>query len=147
MTESAPKTVAMNITDNFHGGSQVGVIAKRTYHVQGARCVPADEQVALVEVPRVAEDHSAMLHDVDISLNRALVDAIVTAKAYPPHPGTTRFDVSVRIGALERRLLAIGDRSSGAGSGTAIRPAPSLPRSCWFFWGTCRGPGRSGVSP
>lgn len=38
-------------------GSQVGVIAKRTYRIQSGRCSVAEEQVALVEAPRVADDN------------------------------------------------------------------------------------------
>ena len=42
------------------GGSQVGIIAKRTYRVVGQRCVVDDEQVPLVEVQRFSDDKAAL---------------------------------------------------------------------------------------
>lgn len=82
-----PRVSALNVTDHPDKGSQVGVIAKRTYLVRGGRCVAADEQAALVEEPQMSEDDSELLHDFDIGLNRRQADVIVQGKAHPPRKG------------------------------------------------------------
>lgn len=110
MTAAAPRSVALNVAAHPDGGSQLGVIAKRTYHVRGGMCAVADQQVALVEVPRVPDDKSVLLHDIDVALNRRVVDVVVVGKAHPPARGATAFDIRVRVGALDRRVRAIGSR-------------------------------------
>ncbi|WP_394844463.1 DUF2169 domain-containing protein [Pendulispora brunnea] len=88
----------------------MGVIAKRTYVVQADRCVPADEQFALVEEPQFTEDSSVLVHDSDLVLNRRRADVIVTGHAYAPNGRATIFDAHVRLGELDRRLRIFGDR-------------------------------------
>jgi hypothetical protein len=102
----------MNLVDHPVNGSQVGIIVKRTYRVRVGRCVVDDEQVPLVEVPRVTEDGAALLHDLDTVLNRQHADVIVAGKARPPRK-TGAFDVALRIGSLDRRMLAFGHRRVG----------------------------------
>jgi hypothetical protein len=104
-----PRLVALNLVDHPQNGSQLGVIAKRTYRVRGGRCVVDEQQLPLVEVPRVTDDGAALLHDLDIVLNRQRVDVIVTGKARPPRKASA-FEVSLRIGPLQRRLSVFGDR-------------------------------------
>lgn len=105
----APRLAALNVTDHPDKGSQVGVIAKRTYVVRGGRCVVADQQVALVEEPQIAEDGVDLLHDIDTALNRRQVDVVVLGKAHPPRTAGT-FELRVRVGALDRRVLVFGSR-------------------------------------
>jgi hypothetical protein len=105
----APRVSALNVTDHPDKGSQVGVIAKRTYLVRGGRCVVADQQVALVEEPQTTQDGAELLHDLDIVLNRRNTDVIILGKAHPLHKARS-FEICVRIGGLDRRLLAFGDR-------------------------------------
>ncbi|HXI58131.1 MAG TPA: DUF2169 domain-containing protein, partial [Polyangia bacterium] len=105
----APRLAAVNVTDHPERGSQVGIVAKRTYTVCAGRCVVADEQVALVEDARLSDDDAALLHDVDIVLNRRQADIIVLGKARAPRK-TRSFEVRVRIGSLDRRVFAFGDR-------------------------------------
>jgi hypothetical protein len=104
-----PRLSALNVTDHPDRGSQVGVIAKRTYLVRGGRCVVADQQAALVEVPQTTEDGAELLHDLDTVLNRRNTDVIVLGKARPLHK-TRSFEARVRVGTLDRRLLAFGER-------------------------------------
>jgi hypothetical protein len=106
-----PRLFALNITDHPDGkGSQVGIIAKRTYQVRAGRCFVADEQVPLVEVPRVTDDKVGLLHDMDIVLNRRQTDVVVIGKARPPRKQERSFDLRVRVGMLDRSLRAFGDR-------------------------------------
>lgn len=106
---SQPRVCALNVVDHPDGGSQVGVVAKRTYLIRGGRCAVADEQVALVEAPRMSDDDSELLHDFDVALNRRQTDVIVLGKAHPPRKERS-FEVRVRVGPLDRRLLVFGDR-------------------------------------
>jgi hypothetical protein len=98
------------VTGHPGGGSQVGVIAKRTYRVVGRRCVVADEQVPLVEEPRFSDDCAVLLHDLDCVLNRTQVDVVVAGYARPPRASISSFDLRIRVGCLDRRLAVFGDR-------------------------------------
>jgi hypothetical protein len=91
-------------------GSQVGVIAKRTYRVAGQKCLVADEQDPLVEAPQMSEDQSVLLHDMDGVVNRTDVDVIVDGKAHPPRAASSSFEVRIRVAGLDRKVLVIGDR-------------------------------------
>src|SRR5262249_23048829 len=91
------------------GGWVFGVVAKRTYRVTEAGCVPAEEQLALVEQPRLSEDGSALVHDSDLMLQRALTDVIVQGHAYGPD-GAAAFDAAVRVEGLGRRGRGVGER-------------------------------------
>lgn len=104
-----PRLAALNLVNHPQNGSQLGVVAKRTYRIRGGRCVLDDQQVPLVEIPRVTEDGAALLHDLDIVLNRRRVDVIISGKARPSRRAGA-FDVVLRIGSLQRRLSAFGDR-------------------------------------
>ena len=103
------RLTAFTVADHTDRGAQVGVVAKRTYSVRGGRCLVADDQVALVEIPRVTEDKAVLLHDLDIVVNRRETDVIVVGRARPLGKAK-KFEVRVRAGALDRRLLALGDR-------------------------------------
>src|SRR6266478_8195480 len=105
----APRLAALNLTDHPERGSQVGIVAKRTYTVRAGRCLIADEQVALVENPRLTDDDASLLHDLDIVLNRRQADVIGLGKARAPRK-TRSFEVRVRVGSLDRRVFVFGDR-------------------------------------
>jgi hypothetical protein len=105
----APRLFAVNVVDHPDRGSQVGIIAKRTYDVRDGHCHVAAEQVALVEEPQLSPDGTVLLHDVDIGLNRTQVDVIVRGSAHAAQPRRS-FDIAVRVGPFERRLRVFGNR-------------------------------------
>ncbi|HVY38060.1 MAG TPA: DUF2169 domain-containing protein [Polyangia bacterium] len=107
---ATPRLSMVAVVGHPEGGSQVGVIAKRTYRVVGQRCVVDDEQIALVEVQRFSEDKSALLHDFDCVLNRTEVDVVVAGNARPPQAGAASFQLRVCVGQLDRKLTVWGDR-------------------------------------
>ncbi|HZL18189.1 MAG TPA: DUF2169 domain-containing protein [Polyangia bacterium] len=112
---------ALNITDHPDGrGAQVGLVAKRTYRVSAGRCVVAEEQVPLVELPETNDDRSVLLHDMDTVLNRRQADIVVTGKIRALRK-ERRLDVHVRVGSLSRRLRAFGDRRCLRGSDGRLR--------------------------
>jgi hypothetical protein len=122
----------VNVVDHRDGGSQVGIIAKRTYRVVGRGCVVDDEQVPLVEIQRFSEDKSALLHDFDGVLNRTEVDVVVEGSARPPRAGATSFELRVRVASLDRKLTVWGDRQCFRDSGgrlhfSAPKPVQSVP--------------------
>lgn len=108
--EAIPRLYALNVVDHPQAGSQIGVVAKRTYCVRNGTCLVADEQLALVEEPLLSDDASMLIHDIDTVLNRTQVDVIVSGHAYPPHVARS-FDARVSVGTLERRLRVFGDRT------------------------------------
>jgi len=116
-----PRLFALNITDHPDGrGAQVGLVAKRTYRVSAGRCVVAEEQVPLVELPETNDDRSVLLHDMDTVLNRRQADIVVTGKIRALRK-ERRLDVHVRVGSLSRRLRAFGDRRCLRGSDGRLR--------------------------
>lgn len=122
----------VNVVDHPRGGSQVGVVAKRTYRVLSGRCVPADEQVPLVEGPRFSEDRSALLHDTDCVLHRRETDIVLDGSARPPRTGLPTFDMRIRVGTLDRTFVVFGDRRCHRDAGgrlrfTAPRPLDAVP--------------------
>lgn len=91
------------------GGWLLGVVAKRTYRVTDTGCVPVEEQVGLVEQPRLSADGAILIHDGDLMLRRAMADVIVQGHAYGPN-GAPMFDAAVRVESLHRRVKVFGDR-------------------------------------
>ena len=126
MSPGEPRLFALNTVSHPVKGTVVGVIAKRTYVVRGGQCEVADEQVPLVEVPQVDPDTDALVHDMDIVLNRTAVDVIVRGKARAP--GRRTVDVRVRVAAaLDRALRVFGDRRcyrDPAGNISFSNPSP-----------------------
>ena len=104
-----PRLVSLNVVDHPDNGSQVGIVVKRTYVIRSGRCMVADEQVPLVEVPGMIDDGAILGHDLDAVLNRRETDVIVAGKARPPSK-TGTFDVRINVGALDRRLTVFGPR-------------------------------------
>jgi hypothetical protein len=108
MSPGEPRLFALNTVSHPVKGAVIGVIAKRTYVVRDGQCEVADEQVPLVEVPQVDPDTDALMHDVDIVLNRTAVDVVIRGKARAP--GRRTFDVRARVAALDRVVRVFGDR-------------------------------------
>ncbi len=104
------RVTAVNVTDHPAGGSQIGVVGKRTYLIRHGRCVPADEQVALVEAPTYDDDRATLLHDMDVALNRRMTDVVLVGKARAPRAQSRSFEIRIRAGTLDRRLMVFGDR-------------------------------------
>ncbi len=130
----------VNVVDHPAGGSQVGIITKRTYRVVDRRCVVDDEQVPLVEIQRFSGDKSALLHDFDGVLNRMEVDIVLEGSARPPQAGTTSFELRVRVGTLDRKLMVCGDRQCYRHSGGRLRfSAPKRIESVPLDWTTSYG--------
>jgi hypothetical protein len=120
-------TSAVVVTAHQGGGSQVGVIAKRTYRVVGRRCVLADEQVPLVEEPRFSDDCAVLLHDLDCVLHRTQVDVVLEGSARPPRPAVAAFDLRIRVGSLDRRLAVFGDRRCYRSASGRLRFSSAVP--------------------
>jgi hypothetical protein len=114
------------VVDHPARGSQVGIIAKRTYRVVGQRCVVLDEQVPIVEIPRLSEDQAMLLHDVDGVLNRQEVDVVIEGKARVLRP-TPSFDLRLRVGNLDRKLRVFGTRVCYRGPGGRLRFSDPTP--------------------
>jgi Uncharacterized protein conserved in bacteria (DUF2169) len=123
----APRLSMVNVVDHPRGGSQVGVVAKRTYRVSGGRCLPADEQVSLVDGPRFSSDRSALLHDLDCVLHRTEADVIVDGNARPPRVGIPSFEMRVRVGTLDRTFLVFGERRCYRDAGGRLRFSAATP--------------------
>jgi hypothetical protein len=104
-----PQLFAFNVTNHPEGGSQVGLVAKRTYEVRNGVCVVSPDQVPLVEVPETSPDGAILRHDVDLVLNRTRVDVIVIGFARS-RLARGSFDARVRVAALDRRVRVYGDR-------------------------------------
>jgi hypothetical protein len=135
-----PRLSMVNVVDHPEGGSQVGIIAKRTYRVVGPRCVVDDEQVPLVEIQRFSDDKSALLHDFDGVLNRTEVDVVVEGSARPPQAGATSFELRVRVANLDRKLMIWGDRQCYRDGGGRLRFSASKPvESVPLDWTTSYG--------
>ncbi len=127
-----PRLSMVAVVAHPDGGSQVGIIAKRTYRVVGQRCVVDDEQVPLVDIQVFSEDKSALLHDFDGVLNRTEVDVVVEGSARPPQAGATSFELRVRVAHLDRKLMVWGDRRCYRDVGGRLRfsapkPVGSVP--------------------
>lgn len=123
----APRLSMVNVVDHPRGGSQVGVIAKRTYRVAGGRCLPSDEQIPLVEGPRFSSDRSALLHDMDSVLNRTAADVIVDGNARPPRAGMPSFEMRVKVGPLDRAFAIFGERRCYRDAGGRLRFSGATP--------------------
>lgn len=135
-----PRLSMVGVVAHPDGGSQVGIIAKRTYRIVGQRCVVDDEQVPLVEIQRFSDDKSALLHDFDGVLNRTEADVVVEGSARPPRPGATSFELRVRVAYLDRKLMVWGDRRCYRDTGGQLRfSAPNPVESVPLDWTTSYG--------
>ncbi len=136
----ADRLSMVNVVDHPRGGSQVGVVAKRTYRVLGGRCLPADEQVPLVEGPRLSEDRSALLHDTDCVLHRAEADVVIDGHAYPPRTRLPSFEMRIKVGTLDRTFVVFGNRRVHRDAGGRVRfSAPSPLDAVPLDWTTSYG--------
>ncbi|EYF08063.1 DUF2169 family type VI secretion system accessory protein [Chondromyces apiculatus] len=111
------------------GGKQIlSVVCKRTYHVDArGRLSRAPQQIPLFE-DFVADPDLPMLllHDTDLIAHKPLTDVLVLGHAYAPGPSTSVL-TGVRIGALSKQVLALGDRRvtrSPTGQLLFSEPAP-----------------------
>jgi hypothetical protein len=128
-TEPSPPPRLSKVTIVAHpqSGSQIGVVAKRTYRVARGRCVIADEQIPLVEEPVFSPDRAALLHDMDGVLNRTETDVVLAGSARPPRPGMPSFELRVKVGALDRKLVVFGDRRCQRDTAGRLRFTPPTP--------------------
>ncbi|HET9958074.1 MAG TPA: DUF2169 domain-containing protein [Polyangiaceae bacterium] len=107
---SPGRTSAVNVVDYAGPHPVVGVVAKRTYSVNGGLVRLADEQLPLVEEPRLQPTSELLEADIDVMLRRPLVDVIVKGHAYAPSAKATRFTAGLRVGALSRKFIVTGAR-------------------------------------
>ena len=90
------------------GSTVVGVVAKRTYQVVDERASVSHEQCPLVDTVHVRTD-GTLEHDVDVVVQRPLVDVIVRGYAYATDsPGA---EISFNCGVGRRRIAVFGDRT------------------------------------
>lgn len=86
-----------------------GVVAKRTYHVVAGVCRPADEQLALVEEPRIDDAQGRLLAEMDLIITRESTDLVVLGSARVNAPQRS-FVASLRVGAFQREIQVTGKR-------------------------------------
>lgn len=135
-----PRVSKLTIVAHPQTGSQVGVVAKRTYRVVGGRCVVEDEQVPLVEGPIFSSDRATLLHDIDGVLNRTETDVVLAGNARPPRPGMTSFELRVVVGSLDRKLAVFGDRRCHRDAAGRLRfSAPEPVEAIPLDWTTSYG--------
>lgn len=106
----------------------LSVLAKRTYTVLvDGRCVPAEEQLPLVEVPEADEELPDVLgQDTDLHAFKPLSDIVIRGHAYGyRHP--THFYALVRLGRYENRILVVGDRTCSLQGKETVRFSPPAP--------------------
>ncbi len=135
-----PKLSMLNFAEHPEGGWVVGVVAKRTYRVEGGRCVVDDEQVPLVEEMLLGEDEITLEHDLDPAMNRREVDIVVQGNAYTNQSGRRACDLTVGVGEFSRTLRVFGDRRCGLDSSGKIRfDEPSVFESLPLSWNLAYG--------
>jgi hypothetical protein len=96
------------------GAEVLLVVVKATFAIgpDGALRV-ADEQIPVARVPRHLgdPDSSSLLHDADFALARGSTDVLVVGHAHALQgKPAIAVEARVRIGAWQKRLLAVGDR-------------------------------------
>ncbi len=96
------------------GAEVLLVVMKATFAIgpDGALRV-ADEQIPVARVPRHAGDpgSSSLLHDADFALAKRATDVLVAGHAHALQgKPSIAVEARVRIGAWEKRILAVGDR-------------------------------------
>lgn len=69
---------------------------------------------------------SSLKHESDAVLPKSTTDVVLLGHAHAPAPRTTQVEVSLRVGALSKQVLVIGDRVWDAFLGTASI-SPPLP--------------------
>lgn len=120
------------------GREMVIVVVKATYTIPtpDAEVELAQEQVPLVEADRFSADPgtSAPLFETDFAHRKPACDALLVGSAYAPRGQTaTRVQVSLRIGPMNKRFWAVGQRvwyKSALGiSCTSAQPFTVLPIS------------------
>jgi hypothetical protein len=96
------------------GAEVLLVVVKATFALgpDGALRV-ADEQVPVARVPRHAGEpgRSSLLHEADFALGKRATDVLATGHAHALQgKPTIAVEARVRIGAWQKRVLAVGDR-------------------------------------
>lgn len=106
---SEGRTSALSVATDPQGRWVLGVVGKRTYSVEHGVLVPAEQQLALVEVPLLARDGLLLVHDCDLVLRRAQCDVVLAGHVYP-YDGDRHSGLTLRVGSLFRRIAVFGDR-------------------------------------
>lgn len=104
----------------------LGVVAKRTYRIDGARCVPAPDQIPLIEAAD-AQPGGLDYRDKDTYPCKPVTDIIVHGAAHAVDHEVVDLIASVEIGEVTRRVRVHGDRRVEAvRGGVAVfsKPAP-----------------------
>jgi hypothetical protein len=87
----------------------LGVVAKRTYTLEGGQCVPAEEQDRLL---REDDEHEGgqSFRDKDTYGYKPITDVVVHGSAFALGSAVRELIVSVAVGELTRRVRVVGDR-------------------------------------
>jgi len=130
-------TVLTSTIQNFRRAPEyhwhLGVVAKRTYVIEGDRCVPAEAQERLLG-PEDEHEGGQSFRDKDTYGFKPATDVVVHGSAFSAGAEVTEITASVEIGDLARRVRVHGDRRVETVSGLTAafsRAAPfsSMPLS------------------
>jgi len=122
---TAPCDTARQLSGKDPERTILAVIAKRTYdlHPDGSLTVAAEQVPIAGEPVDDEENRRLLLHDFDAYPHKPLTDVVV--KGHAQGRGRRRFEVAVRAGEHEKRILVRGDRRCGvSGTGSPVFPEP-----------------------
>lgn len=127
-TISQPDPTARQVCGTDPAGTiTLAVVAKRTYRLTpDGRCVPADEQLPLVDEPVIdADTRDRFDRDTDLYPYKPLTDVVVKGHA-TTFPARPRFDAAVELKGVKKVVAVIGDRMAAlTGSGEVLFAPPT----------------------
>ncbi len=124
---------AVIVRRSIRGGWAVGIVAKRTYDVVGARCRVSPTQIPLIETPEVS-DTGELRHDADTILDKQFTDIVVEGHAYTPRV-TASFDAALWVGGFRRDIRVFGQRTAGRGrNGSIVLSTPATVERVQLGW-------------
>jgi hypothetical protein len=124
--ETTPSNTIQQVSGVRPGGEpMLAVLARRTYTLDGrGGLTPAAEQTPLVVEPEV-ELKVVLAADTDLVPYKLRTDVVVHGHVYG-HGRASRLEAVIRVGALEKRIAAIGERRCTLGPRGVVfgEPAP-----------------------
>ncbi len=122
VTARTDQVMQLSTTDE-HGAPMLSIVAKRTYVIEGGRCVVAAEQLPLVPMRLGPEDPEILLDDSDVWPLKQLTDVVVHGHAYA-HGGGRQIVASIAVGELIKEFAVIGDRRPALADGRIVFSEP-----------------------
>lgn len=95
------------------GAERLIVVLKGTYSIgEGGELCLADDQEPIVEAEEFKgePDSSSIEKEAELGPMKIATDVFLKGSAKAPRSGTTRVEVTLRLGSLEKRAVVFGDR-------------------------------------